>query len=64
MAHKNRHKPRPRGSATGSPALTTALEVDLPSPQPGVYLALDEQVSGATGAYASHTEVLLVHHAA
>jgi hypothetical protein len=64
MAHKIRHKPRSRNNFIGSSALATVLEVDLPGLPPGVYLALDEQVNGATTAYASHTEVRLVHDAA
>ncbi|WPW26135.1 hypothetical protein P6B95_00690 [Streptomyces atratus] len=64
MAHKIRHKPHSHGRFIGSPALATVLEVDLPGLPPGVYLAPDEQVNGATTAYASHTGVRLVHDAA
>lgn len=63
MAHTIRHKPHSHGSFIGSPALAAVLEVDLPGLPPGVYLAPDEQVNGATTAHASHT-VRLVHDAA
>ncbi|MFE7044864.1 hypothetical protein ACFU9X_37225 [Streptomyces atratus] len=64
MTHKIRHKPHSHGSFIGSPALATVLEVDLSGLPPGVYLAPDEQVNGATTPNASHTGVRLVHDAA